>query len=97
MSTYIALSRFTDQGIRTLKEGASRLDAAKQAAQAMGVEIKGHYLVMGQYDLVTIFEAADDETFAKFALSIGAVGNVRTETLRAFLEDEYRQIIADLP
>ena len=97
MPTYITLLRYSQAGAEDIKQGPARLDAAKQAFQAMGAEIKGYYLVMGQYDAVVIGEAPNDETVAKLALSIAAGGAVRTETLRAFTEDEYRQIIAALP
>jgi uncharacterized protein with GYD domain len=70
---------------------------AKQAFKAMGAELKQMYLVMGQYDLVIIGEVPDDETVAKLSLAIGSGGNIRTETFRAFTEDEYRKIIAALP
>ena len=63
----------------------------------MGAELKQWYLVMGQYDAVVVAEAPNDETIAKLALVIGSLGNVRTETLRAFNEDEYRNIISALP
>jgi uncharacterized protein with GYD domain len=97
MPTYITLLRYSQAGAENIKQGPARLDAAKQAFQAVGAEIKGYYLVMGQYDAVVIAEAPNDETVAKLALTIGAGGAVRTETLRAFPEDEYRQIIAALP
>ena len=97
MPTYIILLRYTQQGIGDIKESPKRLDAAKQAFRAMGAELKQWYLVMGQYDAVVIGEAPDDETVMKIALSIGARGAIRTETLRAFTEDEYRKLIAALP
>ncbi len=97
MPTYITLLNFTQQGIEKIKDGPARLDAAKQAFRAMGAEIKAFYLVMGQYDAVVVAEAPDDETVAKLALATGSLGNVRTETLRAFTEDEYRKIVASLP
>ncbi len=97
MATYISLLKFTSQGIERIKESPARLDAAKQAFQAMGAELKEFYLVMGSYDIVIISEAPDDETVAKLALSIGSQGNIRTETLRAFTEDEYRKVISELP
>jgi uncharacterized protein with GYD domain len=90
------LLRYTQQGVEKIKESPARLDAAKKAFQAMGAELKQWYLVMGQYDAV-VGEAPDDETVAKLALAIGAQGSIRTETLRAFTEDEYRKIIAALP
>jgi uncharacterized protein with GYD domain len=63
----------------------------------MGAELKAFYLVMGRYDAVVISEAPNDETVGKLVLMIGAQGNIRTETLRAFTEDEYRKMIAALP
>ena len=63
----------------------------------MGAERKQFYLTLGRYDAVVIAEAPDDETAAKVALAIGSAGNVRTEILRAFAEDEYKKIIAALP
>ena len=97
MPTYISLIRWTQKGIESIKESPSRHDMAKQAFKAVGAELKEMYLVMGQYDLVIIGEAPDDETAAKLSLAMGARGSIRTETLRAFTEDEYRKIIAALP
>ncbi len=96
MPTYISLVRYTQQGVQNIKDTPARLDATKQASQSLGVEIKGWYLTMGQYDLVTIIEAPDDETVAKIALTVGLRGNVRTETLRAFTEEETRRIVEGL-
>ena len=97
MPTYIGLFNYTQQGIQNIKESPARLDAARKAAQALGVEIRQLYLVMGQYDTVIIAEAPDDETIAKLALATGALGNVRTQTMRAFTEDEFRKLVASLP
>jgi uncharacterized protein with GYD domain len=97
MATYIILLHYTQQGVQNIKESPARLDAAKKAFRAMGAELKQWYLVMGQYDAVVVSEAPDDETAAKLALAIGSLGSIRTETLRAFTEDEYRKLIAALP
>ncbi len=97
MPTYITLLRYTQQGAERMKESPTRLEAAKQSVRAMGGELKAFYLVMGRYDAVVISEAPDDETATKFALATAARGFVRTETLRAYPEDEYRKIIAALP
>ena len=97
MTTYIMLARFTQQGIQHIKESPNRLNAGKQAFRSMGAELKEFYLVSGQYDIVTIFEAPDDETMAKVVLALGSKGNVKTETLRAFTEDEYVKLVSDLP
>jgi uncharacterized protein with GYD domain len=97
MATYSTLAHFTEKGIGNIKESPARFDAAKQAFQAMGAELKEFYLVMGKCDMIIIAEAPDDETVAKLALAIGSGGTIRTETFRAFAEDEYRKIIAALP
>ena len=97
MATYITLCRLTQQGIEKIKESPARLDAAKKSFQAFGAEIKDFYLLIGTYDMIVMIEAPDDETAAKLALAIGKQGNIRTETIRAFKEEEYRQIIAALP
>ena len=88
--------RFTQDGIKDIKESPARLDAGKQLAQSLGGTIKEFYLTTGQYDAVAISEAPNDEVAAKVAILIGATGAIRTETLRAFTEDEYRKIIASL-
>ena len=97
MPTYISLIRFTQKGMETIKEGPKRLDAAKERFRAAGGELKTFYLVTGQYDAVAISELPNDEAVARLALANGSMGNIRTETLRAFTEGEYRKIIAALP
>jgi uncharacterized protein with GYD domain len=96
MATYVVLLNFTDQGVQNAGD-TSGLDAAKTAVQAMGCQWKGWYLTMGQYDAVVIIEAPDDETAARLALTQGARGGVRSQSLRAFTEDEYRQLAASIP
>jgi uncharacterized protein with GYD domain len=97
MPTYISLIKYTQHGISTIKEGPSRLDANKDVLRGFGSELKAFYLTMGRYDIVTVSEAPDDAAAAKVALTVGSAGNVTTETLRAFTEDEYREIVAALP
>ena len=99
MSTYVMLFGFTQQGIMNIKESPARVEAAEKTCQAMGAKVKDFYAVMGmgQYDTLFILEAPDDETIAKAAMAIGSLGNVRTETHRAFAEDEYGKILAALP
>jgi uncharacterized protein with GYD domain len=96
MPTYVALLRFTDQGMRAIKESPKRLDAAKKAFQAEGCELKAFFLLMGKYDALIISEAPNDETAAKLALGLGALGNVRTQTYKAFTEPEYRKLLSGL-
>jgi len=92
MPTYIALLKWTGQGIGNVKDSPSRLDAGRKAFKKIGVKIKDTYLTMGRYDLVCIIEAPDDESFASAMLSLGSQGNVQTETLKAFTEDQFRKI-----
>ena len=97
MPTYISLIHYTDQGIRSIKESPKRLEAGKKLLKELGGELKQFYLTMGPYDIVIILEAPSDDVVAKFALAVGALGNVRTTHLRAFSEAEYRKIVAGLP
>ena len=97
MPTYISLIKLTHQGVTSIKEGPARLEAGKDTLKAFGSELKAFYLTMGRYDLITISEAADEMAAAKVALAIGSAGNVTTETLRAFTEDDYREIVNALP
>lgn len=97
MPTYIALTNYTEQGIRTVKNAPARLNAVKKQFKAMGAELKAFYLTMGPYDIVTIVEAPDDETAAAISLAIGSGGNVRTVTMKAFTEADFRKIIKTLP
>ncbi len=97
MATYFVLSKFTPQGISNVKDGPSRIDAGRQAARAMGTELKARYLAMGRYDVITIWEAPNDEAMAKSILALTSLGNVTSETLRVFTEDEFRKMVAELP
>ena len=97
MPTYISLMHFTEEGVKSIKDSPARLDGAKKAFQSMGAELKEFYLTLGQYDAVVVSEAPDEETGTKLLLMIGSQGNIRTETFRAFTEEEYRKIIAALP
>jgi len=96
MPRYITLINYTQKGIENIKDGPARLDQARQAFKARGAEILEYYLVSGRYDAVAILEAPDDDTVAKLALTIGSAGAIRTETLRAWPEADYRKVIADL-
>jgi uncharacterized protein with GYD domain len=95
--TYVSLLRYTQKGIEAIKDSPTRLDAAKKAAAAAGGKLLAFYLTMGQYDAVAILEFPDDEAVARSALAGGSQGYTRGETLRAFTEEEYREIVASLP
>jgi len=97
MPHYISLLRYTAQGAAKVKESPARLDAARKLATSMGGKIQSWHLTMGKYDAVFISEFPDDEAVARFMLSVASQGNVTTQTLKAFNEDEYRKIIGSLP
>lgn len=97
MPTFLTLVSWADQGIRNVKESPQRLDAFKQAAESMGCKVRDFHLVTGDFDIMVVTEAPDGETAVKLSLATGARGAVRTRTLRAFNEDEYRKLIASLP
>jgi uncharacterized protein with GYD domain len=96
MPTYIILVRWTSQGLQKIKESPSRLEAGEKAFKAAGINLKEFFMVMGRYDMVNIVEAPDDATLAKALLSLASQGNLQTETLRAFTEDEYKKIISKI-
>ena len=99
MATYLMLFGLTEQGVRNVKGSPRRVQAARESFQTMGVHIKEFYAIMGlaPYDTMMILDAPDDEAVARAALSIASLGNVRTETVRAFTEDEYKRITVGLP
>ena len=96
MATYFILINWTDQGIRNIKDSPKRVDAAKKTVKDIGGDVKAFYMLQGSYDAVLILEAPNDEALAKFLLKIGSLGNVRTTTLRAYPEAEYRKIIGEI-
>ena len=96
MAAYLMLLNWTDQGIRNVKESPKRLDAAKKLAKDMGGEFKSFYMTQGTFDAATIIEMPNDEKMANFVLKIGSFGNVRTTTLKAYSEDDYRKIVNGL-
>jgi uncharacterized protein with GYD domain len=96
MGYYVTLIRYTQQGASKIKESPARLDAARKAAEKGGGKIHAWFLTMGKYDAVLVSEFPSDEASAKFMLATGALGNVTTQTMKAFTEDEYRKIIASL-
>jgi uncharacterized protein with GYD domain len=97
MATYVSLVRFTDQGIRNVKQAGERIAAVEKLFGQVGARMSEIYLTMGRYDYVVLMEAPDDETATKAALAVSSLGNVRTETLRAYARPEIGKIIGGLP
>jgi uncharacterized protein with GYD domain len=96
MAKYILLVNWTDQGVKNVKESPKRLDAARKLAETAGAKLGEFYMTMGGHDMVVHLDAPDDATVAKFVLNLAGAGNVRTQTLKAFSEDEYRKILGGL-
>ena len=94
MPTFIVLGQFTEQGIRNVKDTSKRADAAKELAKKLGANMREFFWTIGRHDVVLIIEAPNDEAAMAFALSAGKLGNVRTETLRAFSQAEINQILS---
>ena len=96
MATYICLINFTDQGIRNVKDTTKRAAAVTDMAKKHGVTAKEFFWTLGHYDLVGMFDAPDDASMVAVGVSIGAAGNVRTQTLRAFSQSEMDGILSKL-
>jgi len=97
MATYISLVNFTQQGIRDFKDSPDRAAKFKSMAEKVGVKIKEVYWTMGVHDVVLVLEAPDDKAVTAATLGLGALGNVRTQTLRAFDSSEMKEIISKIP
>ena len=96
MVTYVVLAKFTDQGIRNAKESPKRAEAFKELAKTFGVTVKDVFWTQGRYDTVTIVEAPDESSAMSLSLSLGALGNIRTESLRAFSAAEMATIVGKM-
>ena len=96
MATYVLLMNFTDEGIRKIKDTPKRADAFKDMAKKCGATVKDVFWTLGEYDVVAIVEAPDDVSMTALGLSSGALGNIRTQTLRAFAEADMRTILSKM-
>ncbi len=97
MPTYISLVQFTDKGIQAAKDTTRRVADWSAKVQSKGIKIRDMYWTLGQYDQVCVFEAPDDETAAGVLLAADMLGNIRTQTLRAFTASEMEKILAQVP
>lgn len=96
MVTYVVLGNFTDQGARNVKDSPKRADAFKEMAKTFGVTVKEIVWTQGRYDVVTLLEAPDEAAAMSLSLSLSALGNVRTETLRAFSAADMTKIVGKM-
>jgi uncharacterized protein with GYD domain len=97
VASYIALVNFTDQGVRQIRQTTERAKALMNAAANLGVRIKEVYWTLGPFDAVITADAPDEETLTAFTLSVGSLGNIRTQTMRAFSADEMNKILEKVP
>jgi uncharacterized protein with GYD domain len=97
MLTFMLSLNWTDQGIRAVKDAPKRAQAARALAKKVGVEIKQVYLTSGESDLVIFLDTESGDNVAKFAMALGAQGNVRSRTARAWPEAEFVKMVAELP
>ena len=97
MATYIVLINFTDQGIRNVKQTTERAKALTAAGQGLGIKVKDIYWTLGAYDVVLVADAPNDEAVTAWTLGAGSLGNIRTQTMRAFSADELNKILAKIP
>ena len=96
MMTYVVLATFTDQGVKNAKDSPKRAEAFRQMAKTFGVTVKDIFWTQGRYDIVTIVEAPDELSATALNLSLGALGNIRTELLRAFSSEDMMKIVAKM-
>ena len=96
MATYVVLANFTDQGIRNVKDSPKRADAFKEMAKTFGVTVKELFWTQGRYDVVTVLDAPDEQAAMSLSLSLSALGNVRTETLRAYSATDITKIVGKM-
>jgi uncharacterized protein with GYD domain len=92
--TYILVGNFTDQGVRNVKDTLKRLEGVRGVAKKLGITVKDAYWTLGQYDIALVAEAPDEAAMTAFGLSVGAQGNVRTQTIRAFTADEMGKLLS---
>ncbi|MGI8553016.1 MAG: GYD domain-containing protein [Dehalococcoidia bacterium] len=93
MPLYIAMASWTEQGVKNVKDSPSRADAFKKMATEMGCTVHGLFYTLGRYDIAVRIEAPDEETMTALMLKLASLGNVRTETTRAYTEAEFAQIV----
>jgi len=96
MLTYVVLATFTDQGAKNAKDSPKRAEAFKQVAKTFGVTVKDIFWTQGRYDVVTVVESPDEFSATALNLSLGALGNIRTESLRAFSSSDMMKIVAKM-
>ena len=90
------VSEAMSRDVRIASPDATICDAAKAMAKKFGVTFKEIYWTLGSYDEVIVFDAPDDASIAAFLASVGSLGNIRTQTLRAFSQADVNGILEKL-
>jgi uncharacterized protein with GYD domain len=96
MATYVMLATYTEQGLKGIKDTVKRTEAVRELAKTAGVAMRESYWTLGAYDVVAVFEAPDDETMTAFSLSVARLGNVKTQTLRAFSSKDMGAVLGKM-
>jgi uncharacterized protein with GYD domain len=96
MATYVLLANYTEQGLKGIKDTVKRTEAVGELAKKAGATMRESYWTLGAYDVVAVFEAPDDETMTAFSLSVARLGNVKTQTLRAFSSKDMGTILGKM-
>jgi uncharacterized protein with GYD domain len=96
MAHYVLLANFTDQGVKAVKDTVKRAEAFRQMAEKSGVTLQALFWTLGQYDVVVVAEAPDDNTATALSLSVASLGNVHTQTLKAFDAEEMKKILTKM-
>ena len=94
MPAYVSLVHWTEQGIMNYKDTSERLDNFTRLAESKGGRVREALYTGGEYDMVIVTEFPDDETATAALLQTGSLGNVRTNTMRAFTAGEMGGIIS---
>ena len=96
MANFILLATYTEQGLKGIKDTVKRTETVRELAKKAGLTMKESYWTLGAFDVVAVFEAPDDETMTAFSLSIAKLGNVKTQTLRAFTSKDMGGILSKM-
>jgi uncharacterized protein with GYD domain len=97
MASYLVLGNYTQQGMQMIRAAPARIDTAREVMDKVGAKLVAWFFTLGRYDFVILVEAPSPDVIAKLMLAIGSHGNIRTETLQAFNQQEFHQIVTDLP
>ncbi|MCC6188820.1 MAG: GYD domain-containing protein [Anaerolineales bacterium] len=97
MATFLLLGTYTHQGMEKIRGAPARIDTAREVIDNSSAKLLGWYVTMGQYDFAALVEAPSDEVMARLSLAMSSHGNIHTQTLRAFTEQEFRDIVNALP